>query len=93
LAFHLEVLLTSFPNKKVIVIEPNINLFYQIACIRNLEPVIKKAEIIVDEDLDVILERINSLFWDTEKAGFRYSLLRCMVKCFPKCGTSFGTVS
>jgi len=41
LAFNLEVLLTSFPNKKVIVIEPNINLFYQIACIRNLEPVIK----------------------------------------------------
>jgi len=84
LAFHLEVLLTSFPNKKVIVIEPNINLFYQIACIRNLEPVIKKAEIIVDEDLDVILERINSLFWDTEKGGIQVQPLEVYGEMFPE---------
>jgi len=33
---------------------------------------------------DVILERINSLFWDTEKGGIRYSSLRCMVEMFPE---------
>ncbi|WP_265444767.1 6-hydroxymethylpterin diphosphokinase MptE-like protein [Acetivibrio straminisolvens] len=83
MAFHLEVLLTSFPNKKVIIVEPNMDLFYQIACIRNLEPVIKKAEIIVDEALDVILERINSLFWDTEKGGIQVQPFEVYGEMFP----------
>ncbi|HOM02865.1 MAG TPA: DUF115 domain-containing protein [Acetivibrio sp.] len=84
MAFHLEVLLTSFPNKKVIIVEPNIDLFYQIVCIRNLEPVIKKAEIIVDEDLDVILEKINSLFWDTEKGGIQVQPFEVYGEMFPE---------
>lgn len=83
MAFHLEVLLTSFPNKKVIIVEPNMDLFYQIVSIRNLEPIIKKAEIIVDEDLDVILDRINSLFWDTEKGGIQVQPFEVYGEMFP----------
>jgi len=70
-AYHLEVLLTSFKNKKVIIIEPNIELFYQIFRVRNMELIIKKSEIFLDEKLNVILHRINSLFWDTEKGGIQ----------------------
>jgi len=68
-------------------------LFYQIACIRNLEPVIKKAEIIVDEDLDVILERINSLFWDTEKGGIQVQPLEVYGEMFPEMWDKLRTVS
>lgn len=82
MAFHLEVLLTSFSYKKVIVIEPNIELFYQIACVRNLEPVIKKAELFVDDDFDLILGKINSLFWDTEKGGIQVQPLEVYGEMF-----------
>lgn len=83
MAFHLEVLLTSFPNKKVIIIEPNMDLFYQIISIRNLEPIINKAEIILDEGLDVILNRINSLFWDTERGGIQVQPFEVYGEMFP----------
>ncbi|HPD00950.1 MAG TPA: DUF115 domain-containing protein [Acetivibrio sp.] len=83
MAFHLEVLLTSFPNKKVVVVEPNIDLFYQIICIRNLEPVIKKAEILVDESMGNILGRINSLLWDTEEGGIQVEPFEVYAEMFP----------
>lgn len=83
MAFHLEVLLTSFSNKKVIIIEPNLELFYQIACVRNLEPIIKKAQIYVEEGFDVILEKLNSLFWDTEKGGIQIQPFEVYAELFP----------
>lgn len=83
MAFHLEVLLTSFPNKKVVIVEPNMNLFYQIVCIRNLETVIKKAEILVDERVDIILGRINSLFWNTEEGGIQVEPFEVYAELFP----------
>jgi hypothetical protein len=69
--YHLEVLITSFKNKKVIIIEPNIDLFYQIISIRNLEPIITKSEIFLDEDTDIILERLHKLFWDNGQGGIQ----------------------
>ncbi|MCX7746980.1 MAG: DUF115 domain-containing protein [Clostridia bacterium] len=69
--FHLEVLLTSFKNKKVIVIEPNMELFYQILKVRNLELIIEKSEIFVDEEVDLILQRLQELLWDTRKGGIQ----------------------
>jgi len=38
----------------------------------------------VDEDLDVILERINSLFWDTEKGGIQVQPLEVYGEMFPE---------
>jgi hypothetical protein len=69
--YHLEVLLTGFKNKKVIIVEPDINLFYHIISIKNLEPIIKKSEIFLDEPIESILERINLLLWDTEQGGIQ----------------------
>ncbi len=69
--YHLEVLLTSFKNKRLIIVEPNIELFYQIISIRNLELVITRSEILLDENIDVALGRLNKLFWDTEKGGIQ----------------------
>ncbi|MDP4182092.1 MAG: DUF115 domain-containing protein [Bacillota bacterium] len=69
--YHLEVLLTGFKNKKVILIEPDIQLFYQIICIRNLELIIKKSEIFLDEQMDIVLDRLNLLLWDTEAGGIQ----------------------
>lgn len=69
--YHLEVLLTGFKNKKVIIVEPDINLFYHIISIRNLELIIKKSEIFLDEPIQSVLERINLLLWDTEQGGIQ----------------------
>lgn len=83
MTFHLEVLLTSFPNKKVVIVEPNMDLFYQIICIRNLEPIIKKAEILVDESIGNILGRINSLLWNTEEGGIQIEPFEVYAEMFP----------
>jgi hypothetical protein len=69
--YHLEVLLTSFKDRKVIIIEPNIELFHQIMRVRNLETIIKKAEIIVDEPVESILQKAKTLFWDTKEGGIQ----------------------
>lgn len=69
--YHLEVLITSFKNKKLIIIEPNMDLFYQLISVRNLELIIKNSEIYLDEHIDTVLERLNRLFWDTENGGIQ----------------------
>ncbi|MCX7922362.1 MAG: DUF115 domain-containing protein [Clostridia bacterium] len=69
--FHLEVLLTSFENKKVIVVEPNMELFYQLLQVKNLELIIRKSEIFVDERIESILSRVHALLWDTEKGDIQ----------------------
>lgn len=81
--YHLEVLITSFKNKKVIIIEPNIELFYQIISIRNLEPIITKSEIILDEHVDAALERLNKLFWDNGQGGIQCQPFEVYAQIFP----------
>ncbi|MCX7710916.1 MAG: DUF115 domain-containing protein [Clostridia bacterium] len=67
--FHLEVLLTSFPGKKVILIEPNMDLFYRILSVRNLELILTKSEILVDEEIGEILSRLSGVYMDTAQQG------------------------
>lgn len=69
--YHLEVLLTGFKNKKVIIVEPDINLFFHIISIRNLELIIKKSEILLDESIENVLERVKLLLWDTRQGGIQ----------------------
>ncbi|MCX8130336.1 MAG: DUF115 domain-containing protein [Clostridia bacterium] len=69
--YHIEVLLASFKNRKVILVEPNIELFCQIIKVRNMESIIEKTEIYVDDSMDTILQRLNVMFWDTEKGGIQ----------------------
>ncbi|KNY26471.1 protein of unknown function DUF115 [Pseudobacteroides cellulosolvens ATCC 35603 = DSM 2933] len=69
--YHLEVLLTGFKNKKVIIVEPDISLFFHIISIRNLELIIKKSEILLDESIENVLERVKLLLWDTRQGGIQ----------------------
>lgn len=69
--FHLEVLITSFPYKKVIIAEPNMELFFQILQVRNLELVITKAELFVEDAVENILKRVYELYWDTGKGDIQ----------------------
>jgi len=84
MAFHLEVLMTSFSNKKILIIEPNFELFYQILSIRNLDFIIEKAEIFVDESYDKILNKISTFFWDTGEGGIQIEPLEVYVELFPQ---------
>ena len=69
--FHIEVLLSSFKDKRVIIIEPNMELFLNILKVRNLELIIKKAELHVDESVDTLLRRFYELYWDTGSGGIQ----------------------
>ncbi|MCR4434511.1 MAG: DUF115 domain-containing protein [Clostridiales bacterium] len=69
--FHLEVLLTTFRDKRVIVIEPNVELFYNVLKVRNLALIIEKSQIFVDEDTDAILRMLNPIFWDAREGGIQ----------------------
>lgn len=82
MAFHLEVLTTSFVNKKILIIEPNFELFYQILRIRNLDFLIQKTEILVDEDYDTILNKISTFFWDTSEGGIQIEPLEVYAELF-----------
>ncbi len=84
MAFHLEVLLTSFSKKRILIIEPNFELFYQILCVRNLDFLIKNTEILVDEDYDTILNRISAFFWDAEEGAIQLQPLEVYAELFPK---------
>lgn len=67
--FHLNVLITSFKNKNIILIEPDIELFYQILKVRDVKQILEKCEIFVDEYVDSILEKTNRVFWDKKAVG------------------------
>ena len=69
--FHIEVLLSSFKNKKVFLIEPNMELFYQVLKVRNLEQIIEKSKIYVDEDVQTILNDIYTFYWDSGEGGIQ----------------------
>jgi len=84
MAFHLEVLTTSFPNKKILIIEPSIDLFYQILCVRNLDFLLEKTEILVDEDRDTILNKIGTFFWSTDEGGIQLEPLEVYAELFPE---------
>ncbi|OPZ90990.1 MAG: hypothetical protein BWY74_02120 [Firmicutes bacterium ADurb.Bin419] len=84
MAFHLEVLITSFGSKRILIIEPNIELFYQILCVRNLDFLIEKSEIMVDEDYDTILNKINTFFWDTGEGAIQFEPFEVYAELFPK---------
>lgn len=83
MAFHLEVLIASFSKKKILIIEPNFELFYQILCIRNLDFLIKNADILVDEDYDTILSKFNAFFWDTDEGAIQIQPLEVYAELFP----------
>ena len=69
--YHLEVLTESFKDKKIIVIEPNIDLFFNILQVRNLKRIIAGADIYVDEDMTSIMEIFSGLLWAAEKGGIQ----------------------
>lgn len=80
--FHIEVLLSSFKNKKVLVIEPNIDLFFQVLQVRNLELIIEKAKIFVDEEINTVLKNIYTLYWDTKEGGIQCQPLEIYAEIF-----------
>lgn len=84
MGFHLEVLLTSFEDKKIIIVEPNIELFFQILNIRNLELIIMRSEIFLEEKPETILDRVYELFWDTEKGGVQCQPFEVYADVFEK---------
>lgn len=81
--YHIEVLHTSFKNKKILIIEPNIELFLQIIKIRNLETIIKNCIMFVDEEINSILKSIYSLYWDTNAGGIQCQPLGVYEELFP----------
>ncbi len=82
--YHIEVLITSFKNRRVTVIEPDMELFYQILKVRNMEFIITKADIFVDEPVDAILGKLNTLLWDADKGGIQCQPFEVYGEMFPK---------
>lgn len=82
--YHVEVLLESFDSKRVIIIEPDMELFLQIMKVRNLETVIKKAELFVDEETAMVLARTHQLLWDTDKGGIQCQPFEVYAEMFPE---------
>jgi hypothetical protein len=80
--FHLEIMAKSFPNKKLVIIEPNMDLFYQIISVRNLTAVFDCSELYVDEDLNTSISNIKRLYWDTEKTELQCTPLIIYMKMF-----------
>lgn len=68
-AYHLEVLLGSFQDKKVIIIEPDIDLFYNLLTVRNLEMIIENSEIFLDEQPAEIVHSLMSIFAESSEGG------------------------
>jgi hypothetical protein len=69
--YHIEILIKSFENKKVLIIEPNIEIFCHVLKIRNLEFIIKNTTIYVEEPIEFVLGKIYKLLWDTRKGDIQ----------------------
>jgi len=61
LGYHIESLIKKYPNKKIIVIEPDKKLFYNAIQIHDFEFIIKNCTIWLDEPTDLIKAKIHEL--------------------------------
>jgi len=58
---HIESLIKKYPDKKIIVIEPDKRLFYHAIQIRDFEFIVKNCTIWLDEPIDLVKAKIHEM--------------------------------
>lgn len=61
LGYHVESLIQRYPDKKIIVIEPDIRVFNHAMQLRDFENIIRHTEIWVDESVDTVKAKIYEM--------------------------------
>jgi len=61
MGYHIESLIKKYPDKKIIVIEPDKRLFYNAVQIRDFEFIIKNCTILLDEPVELVKAKIYEL--------------------------------
>lgn len=64
--YHIDVIINSFKGKKIIIVEPSLEIFYQLIKIRNYENIFKNTKIFLEEPIENFLVELNTLFWNTK---------------------------
>jgi len=61
MGYHVESLIKKYPDKKIIVIEPDKRIFYNAVQIRDFEFIIKNCTIWIDEPVDLVKAKMHEL--------------------------------
>lgn len=66
MGYHLEYLIKNNPEKLIIIIEPNVELFLYILSARDLSFILDKVKILLEESIDEFIKTLNSFMWITK---------------------------
>lgn len=69
MGYHIDAIINKYPTKKIMIIEPSIELFIYILSTRDLSNILNKCWILIEESFDVFLKNFLQLYWDAKNKG------------------------
>lgn len=69
MGYHIDEIFEKYPYKRIMIIEPNIELFIHLLHSRDLSNILTRCWIFLEEDMDVVLKNFLQLYWDAKNKG------------------------
>lgn len=69
MGFHIDLLIEKYPEKKLIIIEPNTELFIYLISARDMTKIFDKVWLLLEETFDIFLQNFLTLYWDARNKG------------------------
>lgn len=69
MGFHIDLLMEKYPEKKLLIIEPSVELFIYLISSRDMTKIFNKCWILLEESFDIFLKNFLTLYWDARNKG------------------------
>ncbi len=69
LCYNIELLMEKYPQKKILVIEPSVELLIYLISSRDMTKILNKVWLLLEEDFDTFLKNFLGLYWDARNKG------------------------
>jgi hypothetical protein len=69
MAHHIEALMDKYPEKKLLIIEPSVELFIYLISSRDMSKIFNKCWLLLEETFDIFLKNFLTLYWDARNKG------------------------
>ena len=90
LGYHIEAIIDKYPSKRLIIIEPSIELFLYLINTRDMSKILNKCWLLVEEEFDQFLKNFLQLYWDAKNKGvFKLQIINVYNLIFDKVWIEF----
>jgi hypothetical protein len=69
MGIHIELLMDKYPEKKILILEPSVELLIYLISSRDMTKIFNKCWLLLEEDFDIFLKNFMLLYWDARNKG------------------------